>query len=202
MKTIALVGAPGVGKSRLAQAIADELVRADGSCDDCNTPIGIVDDYPLVVRDQGEYEIGLNGGYMATVSIAVQRYNMERKFGYDGTTKTMIVCGTIIESATYLAQHFERTLAVKNSEEEKFEEIKRFEACIGMTALLYMDTFKYDKAFYIPPVEAPEDELWMTFERNLQAAFQAYNAPVAPLIIEEFKDADDLVAQRVAKVLA
>lgn len=200
MRTIALLGAPGAGKSRLAHAVADELVRRDGQCDDCNTPITIVDNYSTVVRDRGQYEIGLNGGYMASIGIAVERYNQERAAGYDGC-KTLISCGTVVESSVYLAQHFERTLALKTTDEARMEEAQRIEGTVKMLAVLYMDTFKYEKAFYLPPLQPNEDERWATFDRNLQAAFSAYNVPVAPLLIEEYEDEDDLVRQQVEKVL-
>ena len=200
MRTIALLGAPGAGKTRLANAIADELVRGDGQCDDCNTPITIVDNYANSVRDHGNYEIGLNGGYMASIGIATERYHRERSAGYDGC-KTLITCGTVVESSVYLAQHFERSLAMKTTDEERMEEAQRIEGTIKMIAVLYMDTFKYEKAFYLPPLQPREDQRWATFDRNLQAAFSAYNVPVAPLLIEDYKDEDDLIRQQVEKVL-
>lgn len=200
MSTIALIGAPGSGKSRLAHALQKRFTASEPQCDQCPPGAVIVDDYAIDVRDAGNYEIGLNGGYMADISIAVERYNNERRVA-NYEPKNTIVCGTIIETAVYLAQYFERTLALKQTDEEKFQEAKRFEGCTFMLAVLYMDTFKYDKVFYLPPLAQPEDNRWLTFERNLQAAFQAYGAPVVPLIIEEFKDEDDLVAQQVERVL-
>lgn len=202
MKTIALLGSPGSGKTRLAEAISDELIRKDGQCIECNTPVGIVDDYHIYVRDEGVYEIGLDGGYMSSISIANERYSRERKFGLEGGYKTRITCGTVIESSVYLAQHFERTFPLQTTEAEKLETAQRFEGTIKILAVLYMDTFKYDKAFYLPPAPLGEDTRWGTFERNLQAAFSAYNAPVAPLLIEEYKDEEDLVRQQVEKVLS
>lgn len=200
MKTIALLGSPGSGKTRLANAIHDELIRNDG-CADCNTPIAIVDNYALAVRDEGEYEIGPRGGYMANISIAVERYNRERKVSNE-QYKTLITCGTIIETSVYLVQGFEKSMESKPTNEAKMEEAQRIKGCINMLAVLYMDTFKYDKAFYMPPSKPHPTENWTTFERNLQAAFQAFNAPVSPLLIENFKDEDDLVRQQVEKVLS
>lgn len=202
MKTIALLGSPGSGKTHLAEAIKDEFIRNDGQCEECNTPVAIVDSYPEMVRDSGSYEIGLDGGYMANISIALGRYNMERHFFHHGGYKTAIICGTVIESSVYSAMHFERSIKMATTDEDKLQEAQRFDASVKFLAALYMDTFKYAKAFYIPPVEEPKDERWLNFERNLQGAFSAYNAPVTPLIVESFSDADDLIAQRVAKVLA
>lgn len=200
MQRIALVGSPGSGKSALAHAIADELIKSDGQCAECNTPISIIDDYPRTVRDQGSYEIGLDGGYMSSVSIAVERYNRERSAQYSHN-KTIITCGTIIETSVYLAQHFERQLRMKTSEDEKLEEFQRIEGSMKMLAVLYMDTFKYDKAFYVPPVKPNDDERWAEYDRNLQAAFSAYNAPVVPILIQEYENQEDYVRQQVETVL-
>ena len=201
MKTIALLGSPGSGKTELAKTIADELVRKDGSCSDCNTPVAIVDAYAAAVRDNGHYEIGRDGGYMANISIAVGRYNQERSYYHQGGYKTVIVCGTVIESSVYSAMHFERTIKFATTDEAKLQEAQRFDASIKMLAALYMDTFKYTKAFYIPPLAEPKDEQWLNFERNLQAAFNAYNAPVVPLLVESYIDADDLLKKRVEMIL-
>lgn len=201
MRTIALLGAPGAGKTRLANALADELVKGDGQCGDCNTPITIVDNYVNPVRDNFNYEIGLNGGYMATISIAVERYNQERVAGYDGC-KTMISCGTVVESSVYLAQYFERSMSLLSSDEDLIEEAQRIEGSVKMLAVLYQDTFKYEKAFYLPPLKPNSDERWATFDRNLQAAFSAFEVPVAPLLVEDYKDGDDLVRQQVERVLS
>jgi hypothetical protein len=203
MKRIALLGIPGSGKSRLAAAIRDELIRNDGQgCGDCNTPVEILDDYAYDVRDKAQYAIGLEGGYMANVSIGIERYNRERDFYHEVQPKTLIVCGTVIESSVYLAQHFERSLPLQNTDEEKIQEAQRLESTVKMLAILYMDTFSYEKAFYLPSTTAPGNERWLTFERNLQASFSAYNAPVTSLMIEEYKDEEDLLKRQVAKVLA
>jgi nicotinamide riboside kinase len=201
MKTIALLGGPGSGKTELAEALRDEIVRNDGQCADCKTPVALVDGYPEMVRDSAQYEIGLDGGYMANISIALGRYNMERTFFHSGDYKTAIICGTVIESSVYSAMHFERTIKLANSDEDKLQEAQRFDASIKMMAALYMDTFKYARAYYIPPLEKPADDRWLNFERNLQAAFSAYNAPVLPLMVEEYSDHADLIKQRVAQIL-
>ena len=201
MKRIALIGSPGSGKTKLAQAIAEELIRSDGQCADCNTPITIVDNYAQVVRDNGYYEIGLDGGYMANLAMAVERYNRERASQYSGS-KTIISCGTVLESAVYMAQHFARTLNVlPEDDESRVREAQRIESAIKMLATLYMDTFKYTQAFYLPHAQPSEEERWVSFEKNLQASFSAYSAPVVPLLIEEFDGEDDLLKKQVERVL-
>lgn len=200
MKAIALIGAPGAGKTKLASAIANELIRGDGQCEECNTPVAVVDGYAEKIRDHGSYEIGLDGGYMVNLAISLERYNQERTAAFDHA-KTIITCGTVLESAVYLAQHFERSLALKAEGEEQMQEVQRIEASIKALAMMYMDTFKYDKAFYVPPLALNEDPRWATFDRNLQASFSAYNAPVVPLLVEEFEDEKDLIRQQVERVL-
>lgn len=200
MKTIALIGAPGAGKSKLAQAVVRKIEASNPQCESCPRPAIVVDDYAYDTRDAGEYAIGLDGGYMANIDLATTRYRMERKVAHL-EPQYMIVCGTIVETAVYTAMHFERTLAIRVKEEDKMGEAARFQACTSMIATLYMDTFKYERAFYLPSPRKPEDERWEAFERNLQAAFQAYSSPIAPLVVEDFKDEDDLTEQRVGMIL-
>lgn len=200
MKTIALVGAPGAGKSDLAQAIYDKV--SGPQCGNCPPKAVIVDDYAFETRDFGEYEIGLNGGYMANIDIATMRYRQERLAGHQDFLEYMIVCGTIVETAVYCAQYFQRTLEMRNTEEDKMQEAQRFQAVTAMCATLYMDTFKYERAFYLPSAQKPEDERWEAFERNLQAAFQVYATPVVPLVIEDFADREDLTQKRLERIFS
>lgn len=192
MKTIALLGAPGSGKTELAFRLSDTF---DGST-------RVIDGYADYAVEDGEYEIGLNGGYMASMSIAIARYNEERIAGHKTKPDLMITCGTVIETAVYTAMHFERSLTLKNTDEEKMEEAKRFQGCTSMLAVMFMDMFKYERAFYLPSLSKPEDDRWLNFERNLQAAFNAYQAPVTPLVIEDFKDIEDLTQKRLERILA
>lgn len=201
MKTIALIGAPGSGKTDLATALITRIEAGEPKCEQCPPNALGVDLYANEARDQGEYEIGLDGGYMANISVAVARYNNERIIGHRMKPKLMITCGTVIETAVYTAMNFERSLAIKNTDEEKMEEAKRFQGCTSMLAVMFMDMFKYERSFYLPSPTKPEDERWLNFERNLQAAFQAYQAPVIPLVVEDFKDMEDLTQQRLEKVM-
>lgn len=199
MKTIALLGAPGSGKTQLAKAIKSRMEIDEPPCDQCPAPVLVADQYALKTRDDGEYEIGLNGGYMANIDIAMERYRMERRIGHI-EPKLMVTCGTVIETAVYSAMHFERSLTLKNTDEEKMEEAKRFQGCTSMLAVMFMDMFKYERAFYLPSPVKPEDDRWLNFERNLQAAFQAYQAPVIPLVVEDFNDKEDLTEKRLARL--
>src|SRR4051812_19880702 len=101
---IALVGAPGSGKTELAHAVSDAIIRGDG-CVDCGTPVEIIDKYPEWVSQHGDYAIGNDGGYMSSIAISVERYNRERKALQ--RAKTVITCGSVLESSIYLALNFE-----------------------------------------------------------------------------------------------
>lgn len=199
MNTIALVGAPGSGKTSLAEAIKDKVEGEDAPCAHCPPSVLITDTYVFNTRDEGEYEIGLDGGYMANIDIAMERYRMERRNGHL-EPKLMVTCGTVIESAVYSAMNFERSLSLKNTDEEKMEEAKRFQGCTSMLAVMFMDMFKYERAFYLPSPTKPDDDRWLNFERNLQAAFQAYQAPIIPLVVEDFNDEEDLTQKRLARL--
>lgn len=199
MTKIGLVGLPGSGKTVLAQTLENAYIMGDGQCAECNTPVAIVDKYAEDVAWRGDWAIGLEGGWLANAAIALERYNRERRAAM--SAKTIISCGTVIESAVYLAMEFEhqQTFSV---EAEQFAVAARIEAGLRFFSALAVDTLHYDRMFYLPPVLTPDNERWKVFDRNVQAAFGAFEVPIEPLVVEEFSDAEDLVAQRVALCLA
>jgi ABC-type branched-subunit amino acid transport system ATPase component len=201
MKKYALIGGPGAGKSHLAAAIEEELIRGDGQCEDCNTPVAIVDDYAAEAGERGDYEISLDGGYMANITVAVERYNRER-LAMTAKNKTIISCGTVLESAVYSAMQFERRAKNLTDQTQKTQEAARIEATLKMLALLYMDTFRYTKAYYLPRYLGDSDERWMVFERNLQASFSAFEVQIEPLTVDMdgVDSLEELTKRRIEKI--
>lgn len=200
MRRIGLIGLPGSGKTILADALERAYVMDDASCAECNTPVAIVDNYAEQVAESGDWAIGLDGGWMVSVAISIERYNQERKAASEGA-KTIITCGTLLESSVYMAMEFESQQSFA-TQPELPQLHARVEGGLRFFAAMYMDTFRYNKVFYLPPITAPESEKWKTFDRNLQASFAAFNlVEVEPLTIEEFESPEDLLAKRVEMIL-
>jgi energy-coupling factor transporter ATP-binding protein EcfA2 len=194
---IALIGAPGSGKTTLAHAVRDAIVRDDGTCEECFTPVEIIDKYAEWVSHHGDYAVGYDGGYMTNIAISTERYNRERRALQ--RAKTVITCGTVLESAIYLALNFEARAQYREglSQDDQLQEARRIESTLKMMACIYMDTFKYRKVFYLPPNGG--DDRTRLFDRNLQASFQAFNAPVTSLAMEG--NPDELLAKRVELIM-
>lgn len=200
INAIGLIGMPGSGKTALAHALQDYYIRGDADCETCYTPVGIVDKYAENTGFAGQYAIGLEGGWMASVSIAVARYNAERSAM--ATAKTIISCGTAIETAIYLASHFqEKATYITESEGPAFK--ARMDASMRFMAALYNDTFNYNSVYYLPPYfKEDPDPKWMEFDKNLQASFQSFDmADVTPLMVEG-GSLEEVTAKRVEAIFA
>lgn len=198
MLKIALIGAPRSAKSATAFALEDAIVRADLECRNCITPVKVVDDYVSEVEERMQYVAGFDGDYAVNLAIALDRLGRERQAAAEGA-KTIITVGSLLETATYQAMTFEAEHRF-DSEEAKLDEARRVEATFKTIACLYMDTFTYHHVFYFPPLEV-EDKRVGGFDRNLQAAFAAFNlVEVTPILVED-GNVFEIVEQRVERIM-
>lgn len=175
---IGLMGAPGSGKTNLAEALEDAVVKKDiaDECD-CSTPVEIIDDYAVEVEDITELATGFLGGYLANLHVAFERENRERL----SSAKTVITCGTLLDTATYATSGSLANLRL-GDEAEQQDELRRIEAVMKVFSCMYVDTFMYDYVFYLPAVG---DDNINEFDKNLQVAFSVFNlTPVTPLLFE------------------
>lgn len=197
---IGLIGMPGAGKTLLAEAIEAQLVKGDGECEDCNTPVGIVDNYAEDISKRGDWAIGMDGGYMANIAIAIERYNRERVAIQNN--KTTVTCGTVLESAVYAAMKFEVMSEFLSTDEEKLMQSRRIEATLKTFACMYMDAFPYTRLFYLPRIipQENEDTRMAKFDQNIQASFQSFAVPVEPLMFEGEGDATSITKKRLARI--
>jgi hypothetical protein len=180
---IGLVGAPGAGKSELAVALADEIALRDLQCEDCRTPIRVIDNYVGDIGNEADQVVGFSASYLANLYIHLGRYARERHAVKDGA-KTIITCGTMLETATYVALYAVRHRMFDKDNPHAQDNLTRIDATMRMLATLYMDTFNYDHLFYLPVVT--DDEMVKQLDKDLQAAFQAfYLQPVTPLITQK-----------------
>lgn len=177
---IALLGIPGSGKTVLAATLRDQL----------NENADVIDHYAEDVAERGDYAIGLEGGWLASVTISTERYARERGAKKD----TVITCGTLLESSVYTMMHFEE-MSEFYTEQEKENANERINTSMRFFANLYLDTFRYDKAFYLPPLNAPDNDRFKVLDQNVQAAFGAFNLiPVEPLEGDTAQRADTVLS--------
>lgn len=193
MHRIGLIGIPGSGKSALAKALEDHYIKND-ECE-CRTPVAIIDDYVESAVSRTDLAGGFEGSYISNANIAMERIGQERL--HEDGVKTIITCGTLIETSTYMAMEFESRQPFWTTDEEKSDNSKRIQAGVQFLACMYMDSFHYDKVYYLPPVAVADDPRLAILDRNIQAAFQAFwVTPTIPLMVEG-DTFEDITAKRI-----
>lgn len=186
---IGLIGAPGSGKSALA-----ETVKTAVGLTDERENLHIVDGYAEGIGQRRDLAIGEMGGYLANLNIALHREHLERQALIDHEALHVITCGTLLDTATYVAMDGASMLNQEVNAAEKADQMKRIEAVMQILAVLYMDTFKYDRLFYLPSGAGE-------FDKNLQVAFQAFNLVEVTPLMEGGSSALEITEKRCAEVL-
>lgn len=186
MISIALVGAPGSGKTELATALSERL---DG-------PTFIIDDYVDEVSKRLDVVAGFRADYYTNLAIAIERIAMEKKIETAQDDGALITVGSLLETSVYTAMQFERKNKMLHDDAEKQDMLRRVEATLKTLACFYMDSFFYDCVFYLPPTAANEE--YELFDKNLQASFEAfYLNPVYTLKTESVDDRVDEMLQQI-----
>lgn len=190
---IGLAGIPGSGKTNLANALKNKLIE-DGS------NVIVIDDYVSEIEKEANLALGFTAAYAGNLHIALGRAARER-IAMEGDQDYTITCGTLFETSSYAAQSFEDEFAILTAEEDKYNFAQRSEATMRIMACFYIDLIKYDHIFHLAPTETSEDDNLIKLERNLQAAFQAFDLFDHTLLEAEGTTKDDIVNNRVTKVL-
>lgn len=194
MIKIAIIGGPQSGKTDLAEALKERW-----SGNDDRSPVHVIDGYVNAVEERMDIVTGVRGNYMANIAVALERIAWERTAEQDDKINTFITVGSLLETSVYTAMNFERSNEIIFDDAEKQDEAKRVEATMKTLACFYMDSYLYDHVFYCPPIQSNDET--QQFDRNLQAAFQAfYLNPVTPLMVDG-GDMADLTENRVELVL-
>jgi hypothetical protein len=179
---IGLVGIPGSGKSALAQSLKVALESVEN---EDNLPVGIVDDYVEPLQEEIDLALSWHATYIGNLHVALRRETKERIALKDN--KTVITCGTMFETSSYTVQALEEDYQFldKNNEADKQDLILKTEAITRIFACFYVDTLRYDHLFYLPPVSEVNDPRAKDLEKNLQAAFNAFELfPITRLFVE------------------
>ena len=182
---IAIIGAPGAGKSELGWTLQDAL---DGGGDPDKWIC--LDEYAEEACDEIDYAPGTAGGYIANLAVALSRIGMERTSSFENT----ITCGTLLETSVYSAMDFEITSKYQG-EDEILNNTRRVEAVLKTLACLYADSFDYDLVFYLPA----RSEEWAEFDKNLQTAFAAFFLVETVPLLEDTMEENAEIALKIIK---
>jgi hypothetical protein len=159
---IAVLGAPGSGKSEFADALADLLMDRTGR------PWGIIDDAVPELRHDTGQEYGMLGNHIDDLQVAFKR----REFELVIRDQDFITVGTILDTA---AHNFARAEVVED-EEAALTQIK-LQAIASTFGMLYTDTWDYDYAFLLT-VQEPQAGYNDLVEHTLMTLITLYRAPV------------------------
>lgn len=191
---IALIGVPGSGKTEFAEALSDFLTTKDGA------PVGIVDDYAELASEEINLAKAFAASWYLDLFISLKRLGLERHA--IEKNKAVITCGTIIESTQYAMANFSSRMDFK-MDGEKEDEAKRIQAAMMTFACLFMDTFSYDRVYFLNQiVPATEDfEQFKALDTNTRASFEAFNLiNIAQDLTVDTLDLEEATAQRIEKI--
>lgn len=143
MTRVGLIGIPGVGKTKLAQAVISKSEE----------DVTLIDGYVgSLSHDLGDIELTHRSSYMANILIASEREKIEQS--YRSAERSYLTCGTIVDTVGYGAA-FAETLAriVQQGQESTMLANQLQKEMAAVMLLMYMpqDIFQmYTKLFYLP----------------------------------------------------
>jgi energy-coupling factor transporter ATP-binding protein EcfA2 len=190
---IGLSGIPGAGKTELANAL-NNYFEQEGK-----TTI-IIDDYVSEIEQETNLALGFSAAYVGNIHVALGRAARER-LALEKEADCIITCGTLFETSSYTAQAFENEFSILSMDDDKYNIAQRMEATMRAMACFYIDLVKYDYVFHLAPLNASEDDNLVKLERNLQAAFQAFDLFDHTVLEVEGTTEKDIVNNRITKVL-
>lgn len=158
---IGILGAPGVGKSKLARAIGKKH------------EITVVDGYIQRLQKQTDLALGAWSSYSEHFMVAGHRLAAEAKVGDD----KRITVTTIIDTITYAAVKSDVTMG-KGPEHARAVYLSAQGAMQGLS-LIYSETWDYDIVFWLPYSDVQRREKSGTWELALDSAY--------PAVLESFE---------------
>jgi len=197
MLRIGLSGVQGAGKSLLAADIKSALEKTGKY-----KSIKIIDDYIPEIEKETDLALGFFGTYIGNIYAALGRATREREAIKDNDV--VITCGTIFETASYMAKQLEGEFRLLTSDEEKAEHMRRAEASMKFISCLYVDTVKYDHILHLPRImeikDGPEADI-LELDKALVVAFDSFTFFPTVRVHTEGDDLKEISENRIKKVL-
>lgn len=164
---IALIGVPGSGKSGLAHQLLNHITEHHGSCRN-------IDGYADEVGEVSHLALGEWAGYIGNLLVASARLTDEIAAMKNKDVEHSIVCGTLVETITYMSIH---AAVFTGKDPEEQQKIQMFMHLMGC---LMHDMFIYDHIFYLPPGDDATREQ-VTVDEELRRALSLYSIDYATL---------------------
>lgn len=190
---IGLAGIPGSGKTELAEAIRQHFEKEGSS-------VVVIDDYVSKIQDETGLAFGFMAAYVGNIHVALGRANLERA-AYVNEDDTVITCGTMFETSSYAVQAFEKDYENAANEAQKYDFAQRSEATIRIMACFFIDLVRYNHIFYLTPIEPLENSELVKLDKNLQAAFKAFELFEHTVLDGTGNDKSEICQNRLEKVL-
>lgn len=181
---IALVGAPGSGKTELAQQINKALNRS----------FQCVDNYVEELETETNISFSHYANHFANAMVVCKRVakerNVEDVLNPDGGLEVRVTCGTILETTIYSA-----LFALSNADtgvgQINLINDKRAQIAMTWLGVAALDTWEYDYSFYCP---YDGNDNWQGIvDENIPEAIDALGVKITKL--------PDAREERLAKVL-
>jgi hypothetical protein len=160
---IGIVGPPGVGKTELAQGMAEHLrsLWHDG----VQSEVTIIDDYIEEISTECDLYIDADATYIGNLYTILGRYARERTADPNAHR---ITCGTFLDSSIYASMQ-----AVGGQDPAKTELLwTRISNFMNVVGTFYQDTYDYDLLF-VAKYESPDEagrEAWETMNNAIDMA--------------------------------
>jgi hypothetical protein len=197
MIKVGLIGVPSSGKTELADAISKRITGPSAS----PSIIWILDKIPERASEEMNSALGFSGSWHSDLGISLTRIGQER-YAEEAGADVCVTCGTLIDSTVYSMIRFESRMKFKQDNELE-DEAKRVQSSMMTNACLYMDTFYYDRLYFLNQIgPVKEDaELFTTLDKQLRSSFEAFGiVKTAKELIVETSDMTEATEQRMAMI--
>lgn len=157
---IAIVGAPQSGKTKFAHELSAAL--------DLENSI-VIDGYAYHVGQDSGLALGDAAGYIGNLLVLAERLKYELSAMKSEHIEHTIVCGTLIDTITYMSVHAALYTGKRNRDGQ--EKIASF---MHLCGAVFTDMFVYDYVFYLPLPESVQDDELRLFDTELRRALEMF----------------------------